>query len=170
MKNQDQMGGFIGLWIIEKESGIPITYVELEGKSKIDSVLFSGFLVAIRGFMNDFQIGQLNSFTTDLAKLLITGSEELLSVLAIEKEVNVDYWYPTLIHLQRESEQFYQNLKGKKTNILVDTTVFDQLKPRFRDLIISNIDRILENTTLSGTKKSDDDKKAQYKLKESGLW
>jgi hypothetical protein len=81
MSELNRYGGFIGLWIVEKESGLPLTSLELEEKTQIDSVLFGGFLVAIRGLMTALEIGQLNSFRTDTADLLITGSEKILSIL-----------------------------------------------------------------------------------------
>ena len=68
-----ELQGFVGLWIVDKNSGIPISSLEL-GLESIDSVLFGGFLVALRGMATDFKIGQLTSFQTDYANLLITGS------------------------------------------------------------------------------------------------
>ncbi len=100
--------GFIGLWIVDKNSGIPISSLEL-GQQSIDSVLFGGFLVALRGMANDFSIGQLTSFQTDYANLLITGSEDILSVIAITRETNSDCWYPTLVKINNHAETFYRN-------------------------------------------------------------
>ncbi|MFX0173551.1 MAG: hypothetical protein ACFE9L_16800 [Candidatus Hodarchaeota archaeon] len=170
MSEQNRFGGFIGLWVIEKESGLPLTSFELEEKAQIDSVLFGGFLVAIRGLMTDLEIGQLNSFRTDTADLLITGSEEIISVLAIRKDINADLWYPTLVVLHRKSEAFYKEYK--KRELVIDTSKFDILKPQFRETILKNV-KVLEklNRELNSEfKDSKKPKKAAKKLEDSGLW
>ncbi|MFX0152639.1 MAG: hypothetical protein ACFFAJ_17780 [Candidatus Hodarchaeota archaeon] len=171
MSEPNRFGGFVGLWIIEKESGLPLTSFELEEKAQIDSVLFGGFLVAIRGFMTDLEIGQLNSFRTDTADLLITGSDKIISVLAISKDINADLWYPILVVLHRKSEEFYTEYK--KRELVIDTTKFDILKPQFRETILKNVqnleklDRELNDSEFKDLKKP---KKAAKKLEDSGLW
>ncbi|MHA2073422.1 MAG: hypothetical protein ACW97X_02275 [Candidatus Hodarchaeales archaeon] len=164
-------GGFVGLWVIEKDSGIPILSLDLEtqaGKS-IDSVLFGGFLVAIRGLMSDFEIGQLNSFQTDQNDLILTSSEKLISVIAIEKGLNVDSWYPTLLKIQQASEKFY--IMNQVDGFPIETTLFDNLKPAFIEKIEETI-RFIEKTRLKEQDKDEktDKKKAKDKLKDSGLW
>lgn len=174
MSELNRYGSFIGLWIVEKESGLPLTSFELEEKTQIDSVLFGGFLVAIRGLMTDLEIGQLNSFRTDTADLLLTGSEKILSVLAIEKNTNADLWYPTLVSLHRKSEKFYEEYK--KREMVIDTAKFAILKPQFRETILKNIqdlEKLDAELSDSEFKEPDDSKKAKKaakKLEDSGLW
>lgn len=168
MKNP---GGFFGLWIIEKDSGIPILSLDLEAQTgtSIDSVLFGGFLVAIRGLMTDFKIGQLNSFQTDQNNLILTGSEKIISVIAIEKNVNVDCWFPTLLKIQQALEKFY--LMNQLDGLPIDTTIFDKLRPAFLEKIMKTIRNLDKNCfeTLDKEKESEK-KKAKDKLEDSGLW
>ena len=171
MDQTENTGGFVGLWVIEKDSGIPILSLDLEthtGKN-IDSVLFGGFLVAIRGLMSDFEIGQLNSFQTDQNDLILTSSEKLISVIAIEKGLNVDFWYPTLLKIQQASEKFY--IMNQGDGFFIETTIFDNLKPALIEKIKETI-RLIEETSLKEQEKDEktDKKKAKDKLKDSGLW
>lgn len=133
----EQLNEFIGVWIIEKESGIPICSVEFGESTEIDSVLFGGFLVAIRGMMGDLKIGELNSFQTDQSNLLFTGSEEVFSVLAIKKGINTDSWYPTLLEVQKMVKDHY--CEYCKEQDLIDTSIFDELKPDIKEIIFNNI-------------------------------
>ncbi len=167
MAKSNSNGGFIGLWTVDKESGIPLVSVSLADRSNIDSTLFGGFLVAIRGMMTDFEIGQLNSFQTDAANLLITGSEEIISVIAIDKEVSADCWYPTLVKIQNIIEPFFKSYK--ESNMLVDSTDFEKLEPEFKTLISENIER-MEPFCTKDSDKSEDKAKAKKKLEDSGLW
>jgi hypothetical protein len=162
----DGLQGFVGLWIVDKNSGIPISSLEL-GLESIDSVLFGGFLVALRGMATDFKIGQLTSFQTDYANLLITGTEDILSVIAITRETNSDCWYPTLLKINNHAENFYQNYQ--KTEKIVDTDLDDYLVPEFRRIVMNNINSISKVSTedCSSPKKKEDSSK---KLKDSGLW
>ncbi len=171
MEKMRETGGFCGLWIIEKESGLPIISLNLETKDgkSIDSVLFGGFLVAIRGLMSDFEIGQLKSFQTDQNNLILTGSEKLISVIAIEKEVDVDCWYPALLKIQQASEKFY--LMNQVDGLPIDTTIFDKLKPAFMKKIMNTINSL--NKDCFEKKEKEDEfikKKAEQKLEDSGLW
>ena len=157
--------GFIGLWIIDKDSGIPISSFEF-GHTKTDSVLFGGFLVALRGMAHDFEIGQLTSFQTDTANLIITGTEALLSVIAITRESNSDCWYPTLVTINNHAENFYRSYQEKE--IIVDTVLNEHLVPEFRRIIVSNINSLKKTADdHCGTKKEE---KVVDKLKDSGLW
>jgi hypothetical protein len=160
-----ELQGFVGLWIVDKNSGIPISSLEL-GLESIDSVLFGGFLVALRGMATDFKIGQLTSFQTDYANLLITGSEDILSVIAITRETNSDCWYPTLLKINNHAEAFYQNYQQKEK--IVDTDLDDYLVPEFKRIVMNNINSISRVSTedCSDKKKEDSSKK----LKDSGLW
>ncbi|MFX0123101.1 MAG: hypothetical protein ACFFAE_05645 [Candidatus Hodarchaeota archaeon] len=133
----EQLNEFIGVWIIEKESGIPICSVDFGESTEIDSVLFGGFLVAIRGMMDDLKIGELNSFQTDQSNLLFTGSEEIFSVLAIKKGVSADSWYPTLLEVQKMVEDHY--CEHCKEQDLIDTSIFEELKPDIQEIIFNNI-------------------------------
>ncbi|MFX0212009.1 MAG: hypothetical protein ACFFDT_38900 [Candidatus Hodarchaeota archaeon] len=132
-----QLDELIGVWIIEKESGIPICSYDSESSTEIDSVLFGGFLVAIRGIMDDLKIGELNSFQTDQSNLLFTSSEEILSVLAIKKGINVDSWYPTLLEVQKMVKDHY--CEYCKEEGLIDTNIFKELKPNIKEIILKNI-------------------------------
>ena len=159
------LAGFIGLWIVDKHSGIPISSLELRQQS-IDSVLFGGFLVALRGMAADFEIGQLTSFQTDYASLLITGSEDILSVIAIERETNSDCWYPTLLKVNNHAEAFYRDYQ--KSQLIVDTKLDDHLLPEFRRIIMSNINSIKKTSAENCSPKKKED--VSKKLKDSGLW
>lgn len=164
-------GGFVGLWIIEKDSGIPIIALDLEEQTgnEIDSVLFGGFLVAIRGIMSDFKIGELNSFQTDQNNLIITGSDKIISVIAIEKELNVDCWYPTLLTIQKAIEKFY--LMNQMDGLPIETTIFDKLKPAFVEKIMKTIQNLDKSCFEKLDKeKESEKKKAKSKLEDSGLW
>ncbi|MHA1973885.1 MAG: hypothetical protein ACTSW1_12885 [Candidatus Hodarchaeales archaeon] len=157
---------FMGLWIIEKESGIPIMSVSLEDNdNSIDSVLFGGFMVAIRGLMSDFEIGQLTSFTTEISNLLLTGGASLISVLAIRKNANMDSWYPVLITINNKAEDFY------KSNIdnsgLLDTTMFKNLEAELKNIILEHVDKAKK---LADQNQDSEAKKAKKKLEDSGLW
>ncbi len=171
MKQTESGAGFMSLWIIEKESGIPISCVNLSS-TLIDSVLFGGFMVAIRGLMNDFEIGQLTSFSTDLANLLFTGSEDLISVLAIKKEFPVDFWYPTLLRIHQKAETMYQS----KKQAILDTSLFKSLEPEFRSEILTNISKYYKEPMTSKNNfdeksgQSKEAKKAKQKMEDSGLW
>jgi len=171
MEPTESGAGFMSLWIIEKESGIPISCVNLSS-TQIDSVLFGGFMVAIRGLMDDFEIGQLTSFSTDLANLLFTGSEDLISVIAIKKEFPVDFWYPTLLRIHQKAETFYQS----KKQVILDTSLFKELEPEFRSEILVNITKYREepisdkNLLNEKSKQSKEAKKAKQKMEDSGLW
>ena len=160
-----ELQGFVGLWIVDKNSGIPISSLEL-GLESIDSVLFGGFLVALRGMATDFKIGQLTSFQTDYANLLITGSEDILSVIAITRETYSDCWYPTLLKINNHAESFYQNYQQKEK--IIDTDLDDYLVPEFKRIVMNNINSISRVSTedCSDKKKEDSSKK----LKDSGLW
>jgi hypothetical protein len=157
--------GFIGLWIIDKESGIPISSFEF-GHSKTDSVLFGGFLVALRGMAHDFEIGQLTSFQTDNANLIITGSESLLSVIAITHESNSDFWYPTLVTINNHAENFYRTYQEKE--LIVDTSLNEHLLPEFKRIIAKNINSLKKK--LTDHRNSKKEEKVAEKLKDSGLW
>ena len=157
--------GFIGLWIVDKHSGIPISSLEL-GNQSIDSVLFGGFLVALRGMASDFEIGQLTSFQTDYANLLITGSEDILSVIAIERNMNSDRWYPTLLKINNHAESFYRDYQ--KTELIIDTNLDDYLVPEFRRIIMNNINSIAKVSVEDRSSKDKED--VSKKLKDSGLW
>lgn len=159
----EDLQGFIGLWIIDKNSGLPINSVEL-GKKYVDSVLFGGFLVALRGMSHDFEIGQLTSFQTDAANLLIAGSEEILSVIAIDRESNPDRWYPVLVTINDHSQTFYGSTLRKEG--LMDTDSLDDLVPEFKRIIMKNI--ISMKTDSKGKEKKAE--KVTDKLKDSGLW
>ncbi len=160
-----ELQGFVGLWIVDKNSGIPISSLEL-GLESIDSVLFGGFLVALRGMATDFKIGQLTSFQTDYANLLITGSEDILSVIAITRETNSDCWYPTLLKINNHAEAFYRNYQKKER--IVDTELDDYLVPEFKRIIMNNINSIsrVSREDCSPKKKET----SSEKLKDSGLW
>jgi hypothetical protein len=160
-----ELQGFVGLWIVDKNSGIPISSLEL-GLESIDSVLFGGFLVALRGMATDFKIGQLTSFQTDYANLLITGSEDILSVIAITRETNSDCWYPTLLKINNHAETFYQNYQKKEK--IIDTDLDDYLVPEFKRIVMNNVNSISKVSTedCSDKKKENSSKK----LKDSGLW
>ena len=132
-----QLEELIGVWIIDKESGIPICSYDSGGSTEIDSVLFGGFLVAIRGIMDDLKIGELNSFQTDQSNLLFTGSEEILSVLAIKKGINADSWYPTLLEVQKMVKDYY--CEYCKEEGLIDTNIFEDLKPNIKEIILKSI-------------------------------
>ncbi|MHA2028752.1 MAG: hypothetical protein ACW99Q_05130 [Candidatus Kariarchaeaceae archaeon] len=160
-----ELQGFVGLWIVDKNSGIPISSLEL-GLQSIDSVLFGGFLVALRGMATDFKIGQLTSFQTDYANLLITGSEDILSVIAITRETNSDCWYPTLLKINNHAETFYRNYQEKEK--LVDTALDDYLVPEFKRIIMNNINSISRVSTEDCSPKKRED--SSKKLKDSGLW
>ncbi len=159
--------GFIGLWIVDKNSGIPISSLEL-GQQSIDSVLFGGFLVALRGMANDFSIGQLTSFQTDYANLLITGSEDILSVIAITRETNSDCWYPTLVKINNHAESFYRNYQ--KTELIIDTELDDYLVPEFKRIIMHNINSIEKISTEDCSPKKKKKETSSKKLQDSGLW
>lgn len=160
-----ELQGFIGLWIVDKNSGIPISSLEL-GHQSVDSVLFGGFLVALRGMASDFKIGQLTSFQTDYANLLITGSEDILSVIAITRETNSDCWYPTLLKINNHAEAFYRNYQ--KTELIVDTELDDYLVPEFKRIIMNNINSIEKISTEDCSPKKKET--SSKKLKDSGLW
>ncbi|MHA1967432.1 MAG: hypothetical protein ACW964_06490, partial [Candidatus Hodarchaeales archaeon] len=114
-------------------------------------------------------IGQLNSFQTDQNDLILTSSEKLISVIAIEKGLNVDSWYPTLLKIQQASEKFY--IMNQVDGFPIETTLFDNLKPAFIEKIEETI-RFIEKTRLLEQDKDEktDKKKAKDKLKDSGLW
>ena len=160
-----ELQGFVGLWIVDKNSGIPISSLEL-GLESIDSVLFGGFLVALRGMATDFKIGQLTSFQTDYANLLITGSEDILSVIAITRETNSDCWYPTLLKINNHAESFYQNYQQKEK--IIDTDLDDYLVPEFKRIVMNNINSISRVSTEDCSPKKKED--SSKKLKDSGLW
>jgi hypothetical protein len=130
--------GFMGLWVVEKNSGIPICSVNLEETIKIDEVLFGGFLAAMRGMTTDLQIGELDSFQTKSSTLLMAGSEAVFSVLAIDKGVNSEEWYGTLLRVQEAVENSYTDYK--KEEILIDTTIFEKLQPRLKDIILTQLE------------------------------
>ncbi|PWI46458.1 hypothetical protein CEE45_16775 [Candidatus Heimdallarchaeota archaeon B3_Heim] len=157
--------GFIGLWIIDKDSGIPISSFEF-GHTKTDSVLFGGFLVALRGMAHDFEIGQLTSFQTNTANLIITGSKEILSVIAISREANTDCWYPTLVTINNHAETFYRSYQEKE--LIVDTVLNEHLVPEFRRIIMRNIESIKKTSNIHCDPKKEE--KVADKLKDSGLW
>ncbi len=160
-----ELQGFVGLWIVDKNSGIPISSLEL-GLESVDSVLFGGFLVALRGMATDFKIGQLTSFQTDYANLLITGSEDILSVIAITRETNSDCWYPTLLKINNHAESFYQNYQKKEK--IIDTDLDDYLVPEFKRIVMNNVNSISRISTEDCSDKKKDN--SSKKLKDSGLW
>ena len=160
-----ELQGFVGLWIVDKNSGIPISSLEL-GQQSVDSVLFGGFLVALRGMASDFKIGQLTSFQTDYANLLITGSEDILSVIAITRESNSDCWYPTLLKINNHAELFYRNYQ--KEEKIIDTDLDNYLVPEFRRIVMNNINSISKISTEDCSPKKKET--SSEKLKDSGLW
>lgn len=152
---------FIGIWVIEKESGLPLT--SYETGSQIDSNMFGAFLVALRSMMSDFEIGQLSSFSTDTSNLLITTSEKLLSVLAIEKEINADCWYPLLVKVHEITEKYYCSYI--LDHPILDSEDFVKLSSEFKKQV-ENHQEILELSQ----KKRKEEAEAKKRMEESGLW
>ncbi|MFX0086878.1 MAG: hypothetical protein ACFFAU_14505 [Candidatus Hodarchaeota archaeon] len=138
MLRKDRFKGILGLWIIEKASGIPIYALDLGKPTEVDSVLFGGALVAIRGLMTDLKIGELNSFQTNQSNLIILSSDDIFSVLALEKDINVDFWYSTLYKVQQIVEQHYQEFKEKQ--FILDTTVFDNINPILHQVVLEDME------------------------------
>jgi hypothetical protein len=138
MEGTDQLKGILGLWIIEKASGIPICAVDLGKPTEVDSVLFGGALVAIRGLMRDLKIGELNSFQTNQSNLIILSSDNTFSVLAVEKDIDVDFWYSTLYKVQQIVEQHY--LQYKEKLLIVDTSMFDTINPLLHQVILEDME------------------------------
>ncbi|MHA2245759.1 MAG: hypothetical protein ACXADY_12410 [Candidatus Hodarchaeales archaeon] len=148
MTSFNKVSGFIGLWIIEKISGIPVCSLCPDDTTQVDSVLFGGFMVAIRGMMNDLNIGELSSFSTKQSNLLIAASDDVFSVLAIEKDMNAETWYPTLLRIQQIVEEKY--IQYRKDEIIINTTVFEKLKPDLRQLVVTNVNSFQKKMNLSG--------------------
>ncbi|MHA1228661.1 MAG: hypothetical protein ACTSPV_18200, partial [Candidatus Hodarchaeales archaeon] len=96
---------------------------------------------------------------------LLTGSESLISVLAIKKNANMDSWYPVLITINNKAEDFY--MKNIDNSGLLDTTMFKDLEPELKKLIR---DHIKKAKKLENHKQDSEAKKAEKKLEESGLW
>ncbi|MFX1284196.1 MAG: hypothetical protein ACFFB5_11105 [Promethearchaeota archaeon] len=143
MGNTSDLGSIISLWIIEKESGLPILSLKFTKDAQVDSGLFGAFMVAMRSMMDDIQIGELNSFQTNMASILLTGSEHLISIIALEKESNVDSWYPILLKIQKMSEKSY--LDYRKISSILETNVFEQLASQFKEMILAHTERIKES-------------------------
>ena len=155
------MKEFIGVWVIEKESGLPLT--SYETGSQIDSNMFGAFLVALRSMTNDFEIGQLSSFSTDTSNLLITTSEKIMSVLAVTKTANADCWYPLLVKIHEITEKYYCSYI--LDHQILDSEDFAKLSSEFKD----QVERHQEELKLS-QKRTKQEAKAKKRLEDSGLW
>ena len=160
------MTEFIGVWVIEKESGLPLASYE-EIKSGIDSNMFGAFLVALRSMADDFKIGQLSSFTTDTANLLITSSEKLLSVLAIDKGFNVDSWYPILTRIHLMTETHYSSYIIDHQ--IIDSSDFEVLSNKYKKEVEKHQESLIINNQ-KVKKESEEREKAKKRLEDSGLW
>lgn len=126
---------FMGLWVVEKNSGIPICTVNLDDSIKIDDVLFGGFLAAIRGMTTDLHIGELDLFQTKSSTLLMAASEVVFSVIAIAKHVNSEAWYGTLLKVQEVVEDSY--LAHRKDDFGINSAIFDELKPTLKNIVLT---------------------------------
>lgn len=142
MVESSDFRGVTRLWIIEKDSGLPVLTLKFTKGAQVDSGLFGAFMVAIKSMMNDIQIGELNSFQTDTECLLLTGSQDVISVLALDKKCNPDNWYPILVKLQKLSENAYRDYR--KQSSIIETDFFDQLTPIFNKIILENVQRMQE--------------------------
>ena len=126
---------FLGLWVVEKNSGIPICSVNLDDTIKIDEVLFGGFLAAIRGMTTNLHIGELDSFHTKSSTLIMAGSDAVFSVIAIAKHVNSEEWYGTLLKVQEVVEDSY--LANRKDDFGINSAIFDKLIPTLKNIVLT---------------------------------
>ena len=99
----------------------------------------------------------------------MSGSEKIISVIVIEKELNVDCWYPTLLKIQKAIEKFY--LMNQMDGLPIETTIFDKLKPAFVEKIMKTIQNLDKSCFEKLDKeKESKKKKPKSKLEDSGLW
>ena len=171
MSPDDENAGFSGIWIIVKESGLPIATVYPHKEEGKDPLLFAGLLFAIRNMMSSFKIGQLTSFSTSTHTIVITPSDDLISVLAIEKSSNVHDWDTVLHRIHERIEFLYQNRQQKSGYI--DSDKFSFVEEEIRSMVTQNVLRLkLALNRKTRNKQSDkDDKKKRVrdKLRETGL-
>ena len=170
MTLNSESSDIMGVWVIQKNSGLPVLSLEL-GDSRIDSTLFSGFLVAIRSMMQDFEIGELSSFQTDVSNLVLTSSEKLISVIGLEKTADSDCWYPILVKIHQRVQEEYDLHQGER--IVVETKTFEPLKSELTTMILDHIETLKKQKESCVTPKEEKAKKkakAENKLEESGLW
>ncbi len=163
MKEAPSSFGVARVWLIEKESGI--TLFSYEPSQKIDGTLFGGLLAAIRDMINEIEIGQLSSISTDTHELMITVSEHIISTFILEKGFSTECLYPLLIKLDKDAEVIYQKMKSEIN--YVETEYFSPLNEKIFEMFSSQAEFADQHCDDNDDTKSTE---AQKKLEESGLW
>lgn len=135
-------GNAISLWILEKDSGLPIIAMNFKEDEMVDSSLLGAYMTAMKSMMSDIQIGELSAFQTNKASIILLSSEELTSIIALEKDSDVKQWYPILQNVHEIIEKTYQEYK--KLSSLIESSIFDQKRKELRSLILDHSKEIKE--------------------------
>ncbi|MHA1713940.1 MAG: hypothetical protein ACTSW4_07935 [Candidatus Ranarchaeia archaeon] len=162
---------FSGLWVIVKESGLPVITIQPEDKAQKDPLLFAGLMIAIRNMISTFKIGHLNSFSTDTHVILSETSDHIVTVLAVSKTCDAEMWNPLLSEIHSEMEQIYKKIQ--QDSLYLETNEYADVKLRTRKKIHEYCRRLIESqsnrakTEITPSKKA---KQARSKLEDTGLW
>ena len=167
MKNPFTILGVSGVWIIEKESGLPIACYE--PVYQIPAALFGGLLTAIRTVLAEIQIGQLSSMSTDSRDIVITTSEYLVVTIILEKGFSSECVYPLLIRINELAEESY--LKMMEQIQFIDMSKFSNFYKDLERIFTEHIEYMSKNCdNFNENKKLENSKDPKNKLEESGLW
>jgi len=166
MSSANVSSGFSGLWVIMKESGMPLTTVQPMTSNEKDPMLFAGLMVAIRNMMSSLQIGQLTSFSTDTHIIRVKTSKDLISVIATEKTTDSSIWDSVLVEIHKRVENAYKQSKNVGP---VNADEFDSLTSEVSKILLQ-----LQTDKQQVAKQEDElehnDTKARNRLEETGLW
>ena len=95
-----------GILIMHSESGLPL-FAQLD--QKIDEVLFSGLLTAIKSFINELSLGGLSSFSTDEKNFYLTGREKITTCLISNKQLEFKDVYALSLQIGSQFENKFEN-------------------------------------------------------------
>jgi len=86
------------LFIVNKESGIPIGTIKLseKGINEEEADLISTSIKAIQDFFKDLKFGELETFQFLERQIIIHKKANTLLILVCEKKINLDALYPKL--------------------------------------------------------------------------
>mgnify|MGYP006286959119 CR=1 FL=1 len=86
------------LFIVNKESGIPIGTIKLseKGIDKEEADLISSSIKAIQDFFKNLKFGELETFQFLKRQIIIHKKSNVLLILVCEKETDLDRLHPKL--------------------------------------------------------------------------
>lgn len=114
------------VYVINKESGIPLYHKSYSNNTTIEEGLLGGFISAIANFGKDVKIGNIKSFDTDENRLVLVGSEDKILAVIYDptKDNNLDVYSLAGILIEEFNKSF-PSLKGNIPAERINTLEFD---------------------------------------------